>query len=903
MAERGSTGGRLCPYVGLVPFKPADERFFFGRKRETRQVINNLFAARLTLLYGPSGVGKSSLLGAGVLAELGRRAEGRAARRVAVYLNEWHGDALTALRRKTLAALRRALPQATVPEPQGVSHPSPSGTLSDWLTEVTTRLGVELLVIFDQFEEYFVYHEEPGPEVRDPFALQLAEVVRRVELPVSLLLGLRDDALARLDRFEALIPDLFENYLRLEPLSDAAAEEAIVRPLEVWNLERVAREQVALAPGLADHVVAQVRRGEEGVGGRGRPAGERAGIQAPLLQLVMERLWKQDAASRQLEVATLEKTLGGAEGIAEVHLEEVMAGLSDKQRAICGRMFEYLVTPSGAKIAHSARDLARYSKVAVSELQVLLTKIAGSKRRVLASVAPLVAQGEVLYEIYHDALGRAVLHWQRRWAAARERAKTRRLWLAVAAFAMIAALAVWAMLVARSESRRAEESARQAEESARQAAEKEKEATDLAKDVRAANAAGAEQERQRKEAELQLLEEQGKAEDAARVRLELADAREQQEALARRFESLGSDLGVAAGGDGLEEVVAGLKAERAALARQLADLASALDAGEGEDLVAVAADRMTTIAAQRTRAGQAEGQLEKARKREAELLTEEAVDMRFRRISKGVFRMGSPETEEGRYGDETLHTVTLTRDFWMAETEVTQGQWRKLMPSNPSLFSSCGDDCPVEQVSWYGAVTFANRLSEAAKLPLCYDLKGCRGTVGIDHACESVELAQGCSGYRLPTEAEWEYAARAGTTTATYGGDLSISGTRAPELEEIAWYFGNSSGVTRPVRGKRANPWGLHDMLGNVREWVEDAADWREMSSETGRAYRPDGGVSTTTYVDGSEDPLSTRGSSRVLRGGSWLSRARYCRSAYRYGFAPGLRRAPFGFRLVRTSE
>lgn len=292
--------------------------------------------------------------------------------------------------------------------------------------------------------------------------------------------------------------------------------------------------------------------------------------------------------------------------------------------------------------------------------------------------------------------------------------------------------------------------------------------------------------------------------------------------------------------------------------------------------------------------------------------------MQFRYAPPGEFRMGSPETEVGHEDDEVLHKVKLTRGFWIGETEVTQGHWRQLMESNPSYFKNCGEVCPVESVSWYEAVRFANRLSERARLTSCYTLEGCEGALGV--GCEDGELfcygvyscatatlkAPECDGFRLPTEAEWEYAARAGEQGPIYTGGLNIKDVRnAPELGKIGWYGGNSGadypgGVdcsgwgepespsetcgTQSVGGKPPNGWQLHDVLGNVYEW---GGDWY--------AAYPAGAM---------EGPIGPEGGSdRVLRGGSWDSRARYCRSAYRSRYAPGYRHANVGFRLVRRAD
>lgn len=226
------------------------------------------------------------------------------------------------------------------------------------------------------------------------------------------------------------------------------------------------------------------------------------------------------------------------------------------------------------------------------------------------------------------------------------------------------------------------------------------------------------------------------------------------------------------------------------------------------------------------------------------------------RIEAGTFTMGSPNSEEGRNPDETQHEVTITRDFWLKKTEVTQGEWESVMGSNPSRSLACGSDCPVEGVSWLDTVEYLNTLSDREGLERCY---------GIDASFSGL----GCTGYRLPTEAEWEYAARAGTTEARYG-----------ELESVAWYVENSNDP-HGVGQKSPNPWGLHDMLGNVWEWVQD---W----------YAPYGGNAS--------DPLGLgAGGDRVARGGSWHAHAGNVRAAYRGTFSPGYRGGHLGFRSARS--
>jgi formylglycine-generating enzyme required for sulfatase activity len=218
-------------------------------------------------------------------------------------------------------------------------------------------------------------------------------------------------------------------------------------------------------------------------------------------------------------------------------------------------------------------------------------------------------------------------------------------------------------------------------------------------------------------------------------------------------------------------------------------------------------------------------------------------------IPRGQFAMGSPSGESGRELSEIYHSVALSRGFFLAESECTQGQWEMVMGGNPS--KSKGSEQPVEQVSWGEAVEYCRKLTAKQRVE------------GI--------LPDGWE-WRLPTEAEWEYAARAGTTGARYG-----------ELDTIAWYGGNSGSQTHPVKHKAANAWGLYDMMGNVWEWC---ADWYD-EYPTGNVTDPRG-------------PSS--GSFRVNRGGSWSYGAGFARSASRYWDDPGFRYNYLGFRPALSS-
>lgn len=252
----------------------------------------------------------------------------------------------------------------------------------------------------------------------------------------------------------------------------------------------------------------------------------------------------------------------------------------------------------------------------------------------------------------------------------------------------------------------------------------------------------------------------------------------------------------------------------------------------------------------------------------------------YAEIPPGTFLMGTPDAQlpPGMFfmGEVPQHRVEITRRFWMKATEVTHAEWDEVMGqgTNPSFMMGCST-CPVEQVTWHLAVDYVNRLSVLCGLPTCYP------AMAADR--EGANLDLDCSGFRLPTEAEWEYAARAGTTTEVWAGNVGRAAT-STVANLIAWYEGNSIQLVRGVGAKLPNPWGLYDTSGNVDEWVSDG----------GRTY--------DTAVPLLRDPMGDgRMIGRVRRGGNVSSTPLIIRSAMRtLGGAAQVDRT-IGFRVART--
>src|SRR5215813_255666 len=398
---------RRSPYQGLIPYEEDDAPFFFGREKEARLIIANLFASPLTLLYGASGVGKSSVLSAGVLPHLRPRED-----LLVFVFKAWQGDPVDGLKAAVGAAAERVARETL--------QPPDSASLAEYLTECAGRLNRRLMIILDQFEEYFLYHP---PD--DAFSTEFSRAVTELNLLLSFLISVREDSVAKLDRFEGRIPNLFGNYFRIEHLDREAAHAAIAKPIEQYNRMRAAQEeQVSVQPALVEAVLDQVRTGQVVLGEAGSrvvAAGTRTNhgdvrIETPYLQLVMTRMWDEEmhAGSRVLRVETLNR-LGGAERIVRTHLDGVMSALPEREQEAAANAFHYLVTPGGTKIAHTIPDLVEYSGVPETELARVLTKLSGGDFRIVRPVAPPSDQPKALrYEIFHDVLAPAILDWRRR---------------------------------------------------------------------------------------------------------------------------------------------------------------------------------------------------------------------------------------------------------------------------------------------------------------------------------------------------------------------------------------------------------------------------------------------------------------------------------------------------------
>jgi WD40 repeat protein len=470
-----------CPYVGLSFYTERQADVFFGRETERRIIIANLRASRLTLLHAQSGVGKSSLLRAGVTSRLRHmadqsRAERGFPRHIPVVFSSWRDDPVGDLTDAIRASVTEFAPDEDVALPRN--------DLADAIVTATALTRSTLLIILDQFEDYLLYRSRETPP--GAMAAQLAACINRADLRANFLIAVREDAYAGIgELFEGRVENIYGNFLHLDYLDREAGREAIEQPLIRLRATNPGTGPSEIEPALVDEVLDQVRAGQvllEQSGHGTIAAGEASDrgddeIETPYLQLVMTTLWEHEhaAGSARLRLSTLEE-LGGAQDIVRAHLDTALTNLTDDERAVAADLFHHLVTPSGTKIAHAVPDLADYTGHSVALLDPLIEKLAGGDRRILRLV-PGGEGGQPRVEIFHDVLAPAILGWRTRQAAGRlqrekdaaqgrERDARRRarLFLAVALGAVaLLAVAIVAVVFAETQRSRADHARRQSE--------------------------------------------------------------------------------------------------------------------------------------------------------------------------------------------------------------------------------------------------------------------------------------------------------------------------------------------------------------------------------------------------------------------------------------------------------
>lgn len=424
------------PYKGLTAFAERDAPFFFGRDSLQEIIIASLRSSRLTVIYGASGVGKSSLISAGIVYKLNQLARATAdedgkPRFVVAVFNSWRDDPVAGL----AVCVREAILSAM--DEYRIDLMPASTSLVETFRAWARQAGCELYIILDQIEEYFLYN--PGEQGERTFANEFPHLIKTRDLGASFLVSIREDAYTKLGRFEDDIPNLFDNSIPVEHLSLEAAREAIEGPLDKYNrLYAAGRRRIGIEEKLADVVLEQVKTknvlaDDMGLGGLSGMSGGTDGgekVETPYLQLVMLRLWEEDInkGGDMLRLSTLNGLsldgLSGAQSIVREHLFSTMENLSEPEKEVAAQVLKHLVTPSRTKIAYSVSDLAEHltqvENQNVSEQQItdVLEKLSSGSNRIMRSIKPRGPEGSARYEIRHDVLCPAVLEWRRQYLRA-----------------------------------------------------------------------------------------------------------------------------------------------------------------------------------------------------------------------------------------------------------------------------------------------------------------------------------------------------------------------------------------------------------------------------------------------------------------------------------------------------
>jgi len=428
------------PYRGLQPYRAEDGDYFVGREKESAALAANALTAPITVFLGASGVGKSSVLFAGVMPILERE---RSA--IPVIFRDWHD-----------VNFRETIQQRIIAA--AVARPKSEATL---------------ILIFDQFEEYFLYNPDPNSR----FDAELALAINNQRIDLNVVFSMRDDSLAALGRLQKRIPSILQNCIRIDHLDRAAAKNAIEKPLLKWA-ELRHETPMPIEPALVETILSELDARRWPGGGEIADSATRSQslirrVATPYLQIVMTRLWNDARVKRTgMSVAQL-SALGGTATIVKNHVDGVMESLTAPERRLCARLFDRLATPSGKKIACFESDLRVWAGDLVSHLSGLLQILSDPDRRFLRRIE---SSETTQYELYHDVLSHSVTSWSNRFRdreakleAERERTRAYELleakrrarilggWLTTVALGVIVfGIGAWRYYVLRSERENAE---------------------------------------------------------------------------------------------------------------------------------------------------------------------------------------------------------------------------------------------------------------------------------------------------------------------------------------------------------------------------------------------------------------------------------------------------------------
>lgn len=438
--------GPLDPFVGFRPFERREADFFFGREKDATRLANMLISSNLSVMYGDSGVGKSSLLNA----QLGRALSAIEPDWISIYFNEWQSGC----DEKLMRVVSTHIPS---------NHQIPIEQLAKTLQTLSNERDSPILLILDQFEEFFVYQDPRSSKV----ITELAKTVNRRSGRVRVLISLRSDGLWLLDSLRIRIPQIYNSMLRLDALTLNAAVNCIRKPISVYN-ERMGT-RIAVPPEDSEIIQALVLGSQQSQiltqlpnhgKGRGTPDSSGQYIIAPFLQLALEELWHESIVVQgrnELSISDLRR-LAGLSGttylrgeqqstlqavglLVQRHVDEIFNDYNEVEQGICAVAFERMVQPSGQKIAITLASISQYLEVGQEKraAEILAELSRPTKKMLLKRVALVPTEPEVAFQIVHDAMAIPILNWIERWRRS-TRIKAARRATAARAYATMALL-------------------------------------------------------------------------------------------------------------------------------------------------------------------------------------------------------------------------------------------------------------------------------------------------------------------------------------------------------------------------------------------------------------------------------------------------------------------------------